>query len=56
MGVTITFLSNLNPEQFDIIGADTEFTGKLGRFYVRGDRKYARIVIRHRRRARSDER
>ncbi|MCY3864638.1 MAG: modification methylase, partial [Chloroflexi bacterium] len=46
MGVPITFLNKHNPEQFEIVGADTEFTGKLGRFYVRGNRKYARIVIR----------
>ena len=47
MGVPITFLNKHNLEQFEIVGADTEFTGKLGRFYVKGDRKYARIVIRH---------
>ena len=46
MGVPITFLDKHNPEQFEIIGADTWFTGKLGRFYVKGSRKYARIVIR----------
>ena len=47
MGVPISFLDKHNPDQFEIIGADTEFTGKLGRFYVKGNRKYARIVIRH---------
>ncbi|MCY3797742.1 MAG: hypothetical protein OXG84_08035 [Chloroflexi bacterium] len=26
-------------------GGVVDFAGKLGRFYVRGDRKYARIVI-----------
>ena len=46
MGVPITFLNKHNPEQFEIIGADTWFTGKLGRFYVKGSKKYARIVIR----------
>ena len=46
MGVPITFLDKHNPDQFEIIGADTWFTGKLGRFYVKGSRKYARIVIR----------
>ncbi len=46
MGVPITFLDKHNPEQFEIVGADTWFTGKLGRFYVNGKRKYARIVIR----------
>ena len=46
MGVPITFLNKHNPDQFEIIGVDTWFTGKLGRFYVNGTRKYARIVIR----------
>ncbi len=46
MGVPISFLDKHNPDQFEIIGADTWFTGKLGRFYVKGSRKYARIVIR----------
>ena len=27
-------------------GADTDFADKLSRFYVNGNRKYARIVIR----------
>ena len=49
MGVPISFLDKHNPEQFEIVGADTEFTGKLGRFYVNGNRKYARIVIRRKR-------
>ncbi len=49
IGVPISFLDKHNPEQFDIVGADTWFTGKLGRFYVKGNRKYARIVIRHKR-------
>ena len=46
MGVPISFLDKHNPEQFEIVGADTWFTGKLGRFYVKGKRKYARIVVR----------
>ena len=46
MGVPISLLDKHNPDQFEIIGADTWFTGKLGRFYVKGSRKYARIVIR----------
>ena len=28
-----------------MVGADTDFTRKLGRFYVSGDSKYAGIVI-----------
>ncbi len=47
MGVPISFLDKHNPEQFEIVGADTDFAGKLGRFYVKGSRKYARIVIRY---------
>ena len=47
MGVPISFIDKHNPRQFEIVGADSEFTGKLGRFYVNGNRKYARIVIRH---------
>ena len=46
MGVPISFLDKYSPDQFEIIGADAWFTGKLGRFYVKGSRKYARIVIR----------
>ncbi len=49
MGVPISFLDKHNPSQFEIIGADTWFAGKLGRFYVKGKRKYARIVIRNKR-------
>lgn len=52
MGVPITFLNKHSPEQFEIVGADFEFTRETkGRFYVNGKRLYARIVIRHRRRA-----
>ena len=49
MGVPITFLNKHNPDQFEIVVADTWFVGKLGRFYVKGNRKYARIVNRHKR-------
>lgn len=49
MGVPITYLSNHNPEQFEIIGIDRvlveEITGKVSRFLINGDEKYARIVI-----------
>ncbi|MCY3831913.1 MAG: hypothetical protein OXG85_02780 [Chloroflexi bacterium] len=45
MGVPITFSNKHNPEQFEILGADTDFAGKLGSGYVKGNRKYARIVI-----------
>jgi len=46
MGVPISFLDKHNPDQFEIVGADFQFIEKLQRFYVRGNRKYARIVIR----------
>ncbi|MDE2636575.1 MAG: adenine-specific methyltransferase EcoRI family protein [Chloroflexota bacterium] len=49
MGVPISFIDKYNPDQFQIVGADTDFAGKLGRFYVKGKRKYARIVIRNKR-------
>lgn len=48
MGVPITFLNKHNPEQFEIVGADFQFIERLQRFYVKGNRKYARIVIRRR--------
>jgi hypothetical protein len=52
MGVPISFLDKYNREQFEIIGLDKdlvyELTGKASRFLIRGNYKYARIVIRHR--------
>lgn len=59
MGVPITFLDKYNPEQFEIIGNSGMFAGaiiksdgkiskKPGRFYVKGNRKYDRLVIRRR--------
>ena len=54
MGVPVTFLDKHNPEQFEIVGMDTDvISGRTGpeasRFYVNGKRKYARIAIRNRR-------
>ena len=46
MGVPITFLDKHNPDQFEIVCSDTDATGD--RFYVKGKRKYARVVIRRR--------
>jgi hypothetical protein len=55
MGVPITFIDKFNPEQFEIIGADFDLAepikldnGKIGtgRFYVKKERLYSRIVIR----------
>ena len=61
MGVPITFLNKYNPNQFEIIGSDTEvklgemqgilnpeWGGKTDRGYVKGCRKFARIFIRNR--------
>lgn len=49
MGVPISFLDKYNPEQFDLLGKDTQFVDKLGKFYIRGKRKYERLVIRNKR-------
>ena len=61
MGVPITFLAYYNPDQFEIVGSDYEvkqgvlpeivkrsWTGKTDRGYVKGKRKFARILIRKR--------
>ena len=61
MGVPITFLTYYNPNQFEIVGSDYEvkqgmlpeivkrsWTGKTDRGYVKGKRKFARILIRKR--------
>lgn len=61
MGVPITFMDKYSPEQFEIIGIDTdakehkldfmikeEWEGKLDRGYINGKRKYSRIFIRNR--------
>ena len=53
IGVPISYLDKHCPDQFDIVGIDDtltrEATGKANRFYVSNKRKYARIVIRARR-------
>ena len=52
MGVPITFLDKYNPEQFEILGIDTDMiealTGRRSRFILNGKMKYARIIIRNR--------
>ncbi len=61
MGVPITFLDKHNPDQFEIIGSDydikegliphlliPEWHGKIDRGYIRGIRKFSRIMIRNR--------
>lgn len=50
MGVPITFLDKYNPEQFEIIGQMA--TTKVDEFnhgypYINGQKKYARVLIRH---------
>ncbi|MEO6231817.1 MAG: adenine-specific methyltransferase EcoRI family protein [Ferruginibacter sp.] len=58
MGVPITFLDKYNPEQFEIIGSDSEvkegllreivkenWDGKIDRAYINGKRMYARLLI-----------
>lgn len=61
MGVPVTFLDFYNPEQFEIVGSDYEvkqgllpdlvkrsWSGKTDRGYVKGNRLFARILIRKR--------
>lgn len=61
MGVPLTFMDKYNPEQFEIIGSDyeikegllpellkTSWNGKTDRGYIRGNRLYARIMIKNR--------
>lgn len=60
MGVPITIIDKYNPDQFEIIGMDTEvkdgklphlinkeWVGKLDRGYLDGNRIYSRIFIKH---------
>lgn len=60
MGVPISFLDKYSPEQFEIVGSDTDvkdgklpelekpnWKGKIDRGYVNGNRIYSRILIRH---------
>jgi len=60
MGVPITFLDKFNPEQFEVIGADfevkdglhnsiiiKEWKGKIDRGYIKGERLYARLLIKN---------
>jgi len=59
MGVPITFLDKYNPNQFEIIGSDSDvkdgllpniinskWNGKIDRGYLNGKRMYARLLIR----------
>jgi hypothetical protein len=60
MGVPISFLDKYSPEQFEIVGSDTDvkegklphlvnpkWTGKIDRGYIEGNRIYGRILIKH---------
>ena len=60
MGVPITFLEKYNPDQFEIVGSDSEvkqgllpelikpeWNGKIDRGYINGRRYYARILVRN---------
>lgn len=51
MGVPITFLSKYNPDQFEILGFDKEFTADHNRGLINGKRLYARLFIRRKDRA-----
>ena len=50
MGVPITFLDKYCPKQFEIVGLDRPLmkarTGRVSRFRLSGEEKFARIVIR----------
>ena len=53
MGVPISFLDKHSPDQFEIIGMDNfllpQLSDNRGRFYLKGERLYSRIVIRNKR-------
>ena len=57
MGVPITYLGNHNPEEFEIIGSSAIFAKpiiingerKTGRFYIKNERKYDRLLIQRKR-------
>lgn len=52
MGVPITFMTKYNPQQFEIVGlmASTTVTDiNFGYPFVNGERKYARVLIKHKR-------
>jgi hypothetical protein len=46
MGVPITFLDKYNPEQFELLGIDKDFTSDRNRGKINGKTLYARILIR----------
>ena len=46
MGVPITFIKEYNPNQFEILGNESDLNIKKGRVYLNGKRLYGRIFIR----------
>ena len=48
MGVPITFIAQHNPNQFDLLGIDKDFTSDGRRFTLNGKQLYAHLVIRRR--------
>ena len=48
MGVPITYLDKHNPDQFEILGLDKDYTSDKSRFRINNKTLYARILIRHR--------
>ena len=53
MGVPVSFLDKYCPEQFEIVGNETELGLPKGRGYIDGKRLYGRILIRHKQGAQS---
>ena len=45
MGVPISFIDKYNPEQFEILGLDKDFTKDSSRGKLNGKTLYARILI-----------
>ncbi len=47
MGIPISFLDKYSPEQFEIIGNEDSLNISKGRGYVKGERKFGRMFIKH---------
>ena len=48
MGVPVTFIAQHNPDQFDLLGIDKDFTTDGNRFVLHGKQLYAHLLIRRR--------
>lgn len=46
IGVPVSFINKYNPDEFEILGLDKDFTDDCKRGLIDGKRKYARIFIR----------